>query len=134
MPFVNVEDLSILEPRPGWRGRFFRSAHMTFAYYAIAPGADVHRHQHDGEEVWHVIDGKLEISLDGVTRSVGAGEAVVVPGGQPHSVRALDSSRVIVVDHPVRMSVGGLDTGGQTAVCLATETRPDGLAAGSEDV
>jgi quercetin dioxygenase-like cupin family protein len=113
MPFVDIAHIPMLEPRPGWRGRFCHSAHMTFAYYAIAPGADVNEHQHEEEEVWHVIDGKLQISLDGVTRSVGPGEAVVVPGGQPHSVRALESSHVIVVDHPVRTSVGGLDTGAQ---------------------
>jgi len=56
MPFVNPADLPVLEPRPGWRGRFFHSAHMT------------------------------------------------------HGVRALDSCRVIVVDHPARTTVGGVDT------------------------
>jgi quercetin dioxygenase-like cupin family protein len=111
MPFVDVDALPALEPRPGWHGRFFHSAHMTFAYYAIAPGADVHEHRHEEEEVWHVIDGKLEITLDGVARAVGAGDAAVIPASQPHSVRALGSSRVIVVDYPVRRSVGGLDTG-----------------------
>jgi quercetin dioxygenase-like cupin family protein len=110
LPFVNPDDLPVLEPRPGWRGRFFHSAHMTFAYYMIEPGADVHAHSHDEEEVWHVLEGTLEVSLPKGIRVVGAGEAVVVPGGEAHSVRALDASRVIVVDHPVRTSVGGVDT------------------------
>jgi quercetin dioxygenase-like cupin family protein len=110
MPFVDIAQLPILEPRPGWRGRFFHSAHMTFAYYEIAPGADIHEHQHPEEEVWHVVEGRLEVALDGAARTVGAGQAVVVPAGHRHSIHALDPSRVLVVDHPVRTSVGGLDT------------------------
>jgi quercetin dioxygenase-like cupin family protein len=110
--FVNLDDLPVVEPRPGWRGRFFHSAHMTFAHYEIDPGAGVHAHSHDEEEeVWHVLEGRLEVSLPTGTRVVGAGEAVVVPGGETHSVRAVDASRVLVVDHPVRSSVGGVDTG-----------------------
>jgi hypothetical protein len=46
-------------------GKFFDSAHMTFAYYIIAPGASVH---------------------------------------------ATRTTTAIVVDHPVRTSVEGLDT------------------------
>ena len=42
MPFVDANSLEAHEPRPGWSGRFFHSDHMTFAYYGIAPGADVH--------------------------------------------------------------------------------------------
>ena len=111
MPLVELDDLPILEPRPGWRGRFFHSAHMTFAYYTIDPGASVDEHVHPEEEVWHVLDGRLEISLPEQTAVVCAEQAVVVPAGQRHAVRALEPSRVIVVDHPVRASVGGLDTG-----------------------
>jgi quercetin dioxygenase-like cupin family protein len=111
MPFVDIDGLPVLEPRPGWHGRFFHSANMTFAYYSIASGASVHEHRHDEEEVWHLLDGELEVTLDGTASRVRAGQAVVVPGGEPHVVRAVRPSRVIVVDHPVRTSVGGLDTG-----------------------
>jgi quercetin dioxygenase-like cupin family protein len=108
--FVEVEGLPVLEPRPGWRGRFFHSAHMTFAYYSIAAGAAVHVHSHEAEEVWNVLEGELEVSLAATTKVIHAGHAVIVPAGEAHSVRALGPCRVIVVDHPVRTSVGGVDT------------------------
>lgn len=111
MPLVDVPSLSVLEPRAGWRGQFFHSEHMTFAYYAIEAGSDVHVHQHDEEEVWHVLEGELELSLSGDAHSVRAGQAVVVPAGVRHGVRAVVASRVIVVDYPVRTSVGGVKTG-----------------------
>jgi quercetin dioxygenase-like cupin family protein len=111
MPFVDVSSLPILEPRAGWRGRFFHSEHMMFVYYAIAADSSVHVHHHDEEEVWHLLDGELEISLSGSTRRLQPGQAAVVPAGEQHGVRALCDSRVIVVDYPVRTSVGGVDTG-----------------------
>src|SRR6516225_2937445 len=110
VPLVDVPSLPILEPRAGWHGQFFHSEHMTFAYYAIAAGSAVHLHDHEEEEVWHVLEGELEISLpDGVHR-LHPGQAAIVRGGERHGVRAVRASRVIVVDHPVRATVGGIAT------------------------
>jgi quercetin dioxygenase-like cupin family protein len=108
VPFVDPSDLPSHEPRPGWSGRFFHSSHMTFAYYDIAAGADVHEHQHPNEEVWHVVDGALEVTLGGVTSVLRAGQAAIVPADEPHSVRALEPARAIVVDYPLRESVAGI--------------------------
>ena len=98
MPFIDPSELAAREPKPGWTGRFFHSEHMTFAYYDIVPGSAVHPHHHDEEEVWHVIEGELEMALDGTTRIVGAGEAVVVPSGVEHGAAAKSPCRVIIVD------------------------------------
>ena len=108
MAFVDPASLPAHEPRPGWRGRFFHSEHMTFAYYEIAPGADVHVHDHHNEEVWNVVDGALELTVGGQTKVVGAGQAAIVPAGERHSVRATEATRAIVVDYPLRESVAGI--------------------------
>jgi len=110
MPFVETSELPVREPRPGWRGRFIHSDHMTFAYYDIEPGSDVHAHRHPQEEVWHVVEGALELVIDGTARTVRAGDAAVVPAEVEHSARAEVPSRVIVVDYPLRDSVGGVST------------------------
>jgi unsaturated pyranuronate lyase len=112
VPVIDVLSLPVVEPRAGWRAQFFHSGHMTFAYYAIAPGSTVHVHHHAEEEVWHLLDGELEISLSGIAHRLHPGQAAFVPASEDHGVRALRASRAIVVDHPVRASVGGLDTGG----------------------
>ena len=108
MPFVDPSSLEPHEPRPGWSGRFFHSDHMTFAYYDIAPGADVHAHEHPNEEVWHVVEGALELTLAAQTKVVRAGEAAIVPAQERHSVRAIEPTRAIVVDYPLRDSVAGI--------------------------
>jgi quercetin dioxygenase-like cupin family protein len=109
MGFIDPDQLPVREPRPGFHGRFFHSDHMTFSYYTIDAGCDVHPHRHPNDEVWHVISGELEVTLEGETRVLRAGEAAVVPPDAEHSARAVTDCRAIVVDHPVRDSVGGVD-------------------------
>lgn len=109
MTFIDISRLGAKEPREGWQGRFFHSRDMTFAYYAVEAGAWIHEHSHPNDEVWNIIDGQLEITIAGETRVVGPGCAAVIPPDTAHSVKALTASRVIVVDHPVRPSIGGLE-------------------------
>jgi quercetin dioxygenase-like cupin family protein len=108
--FIDTDELEAREPRPGWRGRFFHSASMTFGYWEVAAGSWVHEHSHPNEEVWNIIEGEFEITVDGVTQLAGAGCAVVVPADTRHGVRALTEGRAIVVDHPLRAEIGGVRT------------------------
>lgn len=109
MGFIDPIDLPVREPRPGFHGRFFHSEHMTFAYYTIAAGASVHRHHHPNDEVWHILQGELEVTLGETVRLLHAGQAAVVPPNLEHSARAVTDCRAIVVDHPIRASIGGVD-------------------------
>jgi quercetin dioxygenase-like cupin family protein len=108
MPFIDTRQLKVAEPRPGWKGRYFHSDSMSFAYYTVAAGASIHEHSHPNEEVWNVIEGELEVTIDGETRIAGAGSVALVPANTTHSVKALSDGRSIVVDHPLRRSVGGV--------------------------
>jgi mannose-6-phosphate isomerase-like protein (cupin superfamily) len=109
LPFIDPNAIATKEPSPGWKGKFFHSKHMTFAYYDIEPGASLHSHHHDNEEVWHIIEGELDMVLDGETRRLHAGEAAVVSPDAEHSIAGSLGCRVIVVDFPVRHSVGSVE-------------------------
>jgi quercetin dioxygenase-like cupin family protein len=102
MPFVDVTSLRAVERLPGWLGRYFHSSNMTFAHYDFVRGASIHEHSHPEEEVYEVIEGQLEITIDGVSQILRPGIAAIVPGGAKHSVRALTDGRAIIVDHPAR--------------------------------
>jgi quercetin dioxygenase-like cupin family protein len=99
----------VREPREGWTGRFFHSETMTFAYYTVAAGAWIHEHSHPNDEVWNVLEGELELTIAGTKHVLGTGWAAVVPPNAAHSARALTDARAIVVDHPTRLSIGGVD-------------------------
>ena len=49
-------------------------------------GPPLHIH-HNEDEVIHVLDGHSEFWLDGATRRLGAGEAIFLPRGIPHTFR-----------------------------------------------
>jgi quercetin dioxygenase-like cupin family protein len=106
MSLVDTSTLRLIERLPGWRARIFNSASMTFAHYEFDAGSTIHEHRHEQEEVWNVIEGELELTIDGVVRRAGPGLVAIVPPNTPHSVRALSDGRAIIVDHPLRPDFG----------------------------
>jgi quercetin dioxygenase-like cupin family protein len=102
MPFVDTTSLRVIERLPGWHGRYFHSPNMTFAHYDFVRGASIHEHSHPQEEVYEVIEGKLEITIDGVAQIARAGLVAIVPANARHSVKALTDGRAIIVDYPAR--------------------------------
>ncbi len=106
MPVVDTSTLKVVERLPGWYGRYFHSPSMTFAHYMVKSGSSIHEHFHPQEEVWNVIDGEVELTIDGETTIAHAGMAGIVPGNVRHSVRALTDGRAIIVDYPIRHDLG----------------------------
>ena len=102
MPFLDTSKLKVSERLPGWFGRYFHSANMTFAYYEFKAGASIHEHFHPQEEVYEVIAGELELTIDGETKILRPGIVAIVPGNARHSVKALADGRAIIVDSPSR--------------------------------
>jgi quercetin dioxygenase-like cupin family protein len=107
MPFVDTRDLDVIERLPGWHGRYFHSPSMTFAHYDFTRGASIHEHLHPEEEVYEVLEGELELTIDGVAQIVRHGLVGIVPGNVRHSVKALTDGRAIIVDHPRRPEFAG---------------------------
>ena len=106
MSFIDTSELEVIERLPGWYGRYFHSPSMTFAYYDFKRGSSIHEHFHSQEEVWQVIEGELEVTVDGQTQIARAGTAAIIPADVRHSVRALTDGRAIVVDTPLRPEFG----------------------------
>ena len=102
MPFVDTSSLNVIERLPGWHGRYFHSSSMTFAHYDFTRGASIHEHFHPQEEVYEVIEGELEVTIDGITQIARAGLVAIVPANVRHSVKALTGGTAIIVDYPLR--------------------------------
>ena len=107
MPFVDVKNLKAVERLPGWYGRYFQSASMTFAHYDFKRGSSIHEHSHEQEEVYEVVEGELEVTIEGEVGIVRPGVVAIVPSNARHSVKALSDGRAIIVDYPVRRGIVG---------------------------
>ena len=89
MPILDTKTMDWREKRPGWRGAIFSSPSMTFAHWRFSKGAEIHQHDHEQEEVWHLMEGELEVVVDGAVSRVGPGAVIVLPAHTPHAVTAL---------------------------------------------
>jgi len=102
VPFIDTGSLAVVERVPGWFGRYFHSPNMTFAHYDFKRGSSIHEHLHSQEEVYEVIEGELELTIDGVKQIARPGGVGIVPSNVRHSVKALTDGRAIIVDYPPR--------------------------------
>jgi quercetin dioxygenase-like cupin family protein len=102
MPIVDTSKLNVIERLPGWHGRYFHSENMTVAHYEFKEGASIHEHFHPQEEIYEVIEGELEITIEGVAQLAQPGIVAIVPANARHSVKALTGGRAIIVDSPAR--------------------------------
>ncbi len=62
---------------------------VNFAHYQPHTAAPVHAHEE--EQVTFVVEGEFEFDLDGDTRTMRPGMAVLIPPGVPHGAKTLDS-------------------------------------------
>ena len=102
MTIIDTNKMEAREKLPGWRGRIFSSANMTFAHWDFSKGATIHVHEHEQEEVWHILEGELELAFGGETHVAGPGIVAIIPPNTPHQAQALSDGKAIVADFPLR--------------------------------
>ena len=103
MPVLDTREIPVIEKLPGWSGRFFHSASLTFGHWEFLAGSLIHEHFHPQEEVWEILEGELELTIDGAASVIRPGIVAMVPPNTPHSARALSNGKAIVVDYPQRL-------------------------------
>ncbi len=65
------------------------AAHQSLAEATLAPGQATERHLHRAaEEIYFVLKGSGDMEIDGERRPVGPGDAVLIPPGAWHQIRA----------------------------------------------
>jgi quercetin dioxygenase-like cupin family protein len=83
--FFNVETLPGFVPLDGIQMNVLSGARMMANWVRLQPGAVVPDHEHPHEQLGLVIEGEIDMTIDGETRRIGPGTAYVVPGGVRHS-------------------------------------------------
>ena len=102
MPFLKLDNIEKRNPLPGCSVRFVHTENMTLSYWNLEPGAQIPNHSHHHEQVTTVIEGELEMTVNGKTQRVGPGCVVPIPSNAKHSANALSACYVLDVFYPVR--------------------------------
>ncbi len=102
MAFISLEDLQSKELLPGFDGKFIHTENMSLGYWSIKAGSILPQHAHVHEQVTHVLEGKLEMTIGDKTEVVEPGKVSVIPSGVKHSGRAITDCIALDVFQPVR--------------------------------
>jgi len=94
-----------LEVFPGVTASVFGGKEAMLMHAVLDHGANVPEHSHPEEQISFVIEGRLAFQIDGEVCEVAAGEAVHIPSGAAHAVRALEPSIVIDIFSPIRLDL-----------------------------
>jgi quercetin dioxygenase-like cupin family protein len=95
----NIEEKTIV---PGFRARFIDSANMTFALWDIDAGASLPEHAHPHEQVVHLLEGELSLTVAGINKVMKTGSVAVIPSNARHFGKAVTVCRVLEVFYPLR--------------------------------
>ena len=102
MAVISVESLNVREIFPGIRARIVHTDRTSQSWVELDQGVSFPTHQHPHEQAVNVLEGTLELVVDGQSHRLAAGQTYVIPPDVPHSGRALTSCRVLDVFAPVR--------------------------------
>jgi mannose-6-phosphate isomerase-like protein (cupin superfamily) len=75
---------------------FHHTAAQSLAEASLTPGQRTQRHQHRAtEEIYVLLEGEGEMEIDGESRQVRAGDAVLIPAGAWHQIAATGELRFL---------------------------------------
>jgi quercetin dioxygenase-like cupin family protein len=69
----------------------------TVTVFAFDAGEGLSEHTAPFDALVHVIDGKAQITISGETIEVGTGEMIIMPAGKPHSLRAGERFKMVLI-------------------------------------
>jgi quercetin dioxygenase-like cupin family protein len=68
----------------------------TITLFAFDKENALSEHTAPFDALVHVLDGEAEIKIDGNPHTVKAGEAIILPAGRPHALRAVTAFKMIL--------------------------------------
>ena len=103
MPFIRIKDYESIELVPGVRARTPYGKRVMLSYLEMEAGSFVPMHQHPHEQAGLLIEGRMELVIDGEARICEPGDMFIIPPDTPHSARPVDGPvKALDVFSPVR--------------------------------
>ena len=102
MPLIQLDSLPVREIFPGLRARLIHSDRVSHSWVSVDEGASFPEHQHPHEQIVSVLDGELELVVQGVVHRLTPGQVFVIPPDVPHSGRGVTACRVLDTFAPAR--------------------------------
>lgn len=69
----------------------------TITLFAFDQGQGLSEHTAPYDAFVQILDGEAEITIDGVPRTAKSGEIIIMPANRPHSLRAVQRFKMLLV-------------------------------------
>ena len=103
MAFIDWSSVPVQTIAPGVRIRTPFGERIMLSLVELDEGAVVPPHSHPHEQAGVVLEGTLELTIDGQVRTLDPGEAYMAPGNVTHSARSVRGRcKVLDVFSPIR--------------------------------
>lgn len=102
MAVLRLDTLPTRELFPGYVARLVHTPLVTQSFVDCTAGAAFPEHQHPHEQTVIVLEGEMELVVNGEAHRLTPGMVCTIPGNVPHAGRAIVHSKVLDVFSPVR--------------------------------
>lgn len=97
-----IKDIQPKQLAPGITGYYVHGHQSTFGLVELKAGSKVPDHHHINEQITYILEGRLDMIIDGQPCLLEAGMYYVIPSNVVHSAVALTHCKVIDAFNPVR--------------------------------
>jgi len=102
MPFINLADVKEREIVPGLTAKMIHSENMTLVFWDVRAGSSLPHHSHTNEQITTVTKGTFQFTIEGETKIIEPGFAVIIPSNAKHHGKAITDCQLIDVFYPAR--------------------------------
>ena len=71
-----------------------RRPNGTLTLFAFDAAQEIGEHTSSSDAFLHVLEGEMEVTIQGKSLLLSAGEAILLPANQPHAVRAVSRCKM----------------------------------------
>ena len=98
----SIKNIKPKEVVPGSIGHYAHGDGLTFGYVEVKKGSILPEHHHIHEQITYIIEGQLDMVIDGIACSLTAGMYHIIPSNVLHSAVAATDCKVIDAFAPAR--------------------------------
>jgi mannose-6-phosphate isomerase-like protein (cupin superfamily) len=106
--YIVEQDAQVASPEPGPHSgggqtvaySFFKSTpglKLVFRKRALKPGSGIGYHQQQEDEIYYVLSGRGQMTLDGKTVDVGPGTAILTRTGSSHGLKQVGADDLVIM-------------------------------------
>ncbi|HNY66585.1 MAG TPA: cupin domain-containing protein [Deltaproteobacteria bacterium] len=69
----------------------------TVTVFAFDKGEGLSEHTAPFDALVHILEGRAEVSIEGIPHTLEEGEMIVMPANKPHAIKALERFKMLLV-------------------------------------